>query len=204
MSTSKMAIGMALATAVGLTATPAVWAATSTTTANVTATVTTRATATLKRDTNSATRGTATSIVFDRFDDQDPGVTSPNGGFMYAPYRSETNKNWHIIDILANGTSMTLTASVTGTAGTTPLSSILRAWCGGFFTPGATTPLPGTATVDDGNVATDDWQQLSTFSRTLNQPFTGTVPMNYRLSISGVSGSATPYTGNVTYTLVSN
>jgi hypothetical protein len=175
-----------------------VQAATSTASASVTANIATRASATLTRDTNSVTRFSASQIVFDRFDDQDPGVTDGNAGFMYAPYRSETGKNWHLVQIIANGSSMTLTASTS----TPALASVLRCWTGGFFTSGATQPIAGTATVDDGNPKTDDWEPVQGFSRTLNQAFTGTVPFNYRLTVAGLSAGT--HTGSVTFTLTSN
>ena len=171
------------------------WAATATASASVFANVATRTVMTLDRDDNSVkTRGSATQVLFDRYDDQDPGVVEPNAGFMYAPYRSETGKNWHLAQILANGSSMTLTAGVTGTAGSTPIADVLFVFTGGFFEPGGSTPIAGTKSID--------WERLSTFTRTLNRPFIGTAPFNYRLSVSGIPGGT--YAGNVTFTLTSN
>lgn len=188
----------------GLVVSPNVsWAATAT--ATVSATVVPQASITLARDTNSVTRGSTGQILFDRRDDLDPNAPAPrSAGYMYAPYRSETLKNWHVASIIANGSSIILTASVSGTAGTKSLADILRVWCGGFYTPGASTPLQGTATNDDGNPLTDDWEYLSGFTRTLAQPFTGTVPFNYRLDIVDVVGSTAAYTGSVTFTLTSS
>jgi len=177
------------------------WAAQDTAVAQVSATIPTAARITLARDINSVTRGSAANIVFDRTDDNDPGVTDPNPGFMYAPYRSEVGKNWHIASLVANGTSMSLSAAVTGTIGTQPLSYVLKVWCGGFFAPGDTDPIEGTATSDDGNPATDDWEYLNGFQRDLSRPFIGTVPFNYRLDIAEV-GAGT-YNGQVTFTLTS-
>lgn len=167
------------------------WALTSTANVTLSAAVPSRASVTLARDVNSVTRFSASQVVFDRVDDQDPGVTNPNPGFMYAPYRSETGKNWHLASILANGTSLTLTASVSGTVGSTPLANVLSVFCGGFFAAGASTPVAGTVS--------PDWEPLSGFTRTLSQPFTGTVPFNYRLSIAGAPAGT--YAGSITYTL---
>ena len=197
MKAATFALAIAIA---AMTGARPVWAGSAT--ATVSATVPARSDISLIKDSNSVTRFSAGEIRFDRTDDQDPGVSSPSAGFMYAPYRSEINKNWHLASIIANGSSLSLSVAVTGTAGTQPLASILRVWCGGFFTPGATTPLPGTATVDDGVPTTDDWEVLNGFTRNLSQPFTGTVPFNYRLSIGSLLGPAT-YTGTVTYTLTS-
>ncbi len=193
-----LALGTAASVVLAAVSQLSVQAATSTATASVTANVTVRASAALIRDTNSVTRFSAGQVVFDRFDDQDPGVTNGSPGFMYSPYRSETGKNWHLVRIVANGTSMTLTSSASPTA----LASTLRLWTGGFFTEGATQPIAGTATVDDGNPTTDDWEAVQGFSRTLNQPFTGTVPFNYRLAVAGLLAGT--YTGTVTFTLTSN
>ncbi len=169
--------------------TPAM-AGTSTATATVSATVPAVTLVSLTRDTGSVTRGTATQIVFDKLDSQDT-VSNGDAGYMYAPYRSETGKNWHVASIVANGSTMVLSMSVTGTVGTTPLSSLLYVWTGGFFTPGATTAISGTPSTA--------WEYASGWQRSLSQPFTGTVPFNYRLTVSGVSAGS--YTGSITLTL---
>jgi hypothetical protein len=175
-----------------------VWAATATGTATVTTTVPIRANLALKRDpTGSVTRGTVSTLLFDKYDDQDTGVTAPSANFMYAPYRSETGKNWHMAEILANGASMTLSIDVTGTVGTLSLSSILFVFCGGFF-PAVTGT--GTSTAIAGSASTD-WQLADTYTKTLTQTFNGVVPFNYRLTVTGVRAAA--YTGTVTFTLVS-
>jgi len=171
------------------------YAASATASATVTAQVPVATRVSLVRDANSVTRGSATNILIDRLDGNDPGVTNPNFGFMYAPYRSETGKNWHVADMVANGASMSLSISVTGSVGSTPLSSLLKLWCGGFYTPGATTPISGTASTD--------WEFANGWQRSLARPFIGTAPFNYRLDVSSVPGGQT-YTGSVTFTLTSN
>lgn len=169
-----------------------VWAAQDTATASVSATLPLRATLELTRDDNSVTRGSATTIRFDRVDDADVGVENPNPLFMYAPYRSEEGKNWHLADIVATGSSMTLTANVTGTAGGVNLSDIMDVFMGGFFHLNES---------GKGGKSTD-WELLDTFERTLNEPFIGIAPFNYRLRIE--QAPAGTYSGVVTYTLVSN
>jgi hypothetical protein len=166
-------------------------AGTSTATATVSATVPAVTLVSLTRDSGSVSRGTATQIVFDRLDSQDNQGTSGNAGYMYAPYRSETGKNWHIANVTANGATMVLSMAVTGTAGTTPLSSILSVFCGGFWTPGATNELGGTKSTD--------WEFANGWQRSLSQPFTGTVPFNYRLTVTGLSAGT--YNGSITLTL---
>ncbi len=184
---------LSLAIIFALNASP-VWAATSTANATVSAQVPLRAELTLTRDTNSDTVGSPTQIIFQTPDDKDSGVAQPNANFMYAPIRSKTGKNYHLASIIANGSSMTLTADVTGTAGGKQLSQILSTFCGGFFTTGSSQPVAGTKS--------NDWEPLDTFQRSLNQPFSGIVPFNYRLDISTV-GAGT-YSGTVTFTLTSN
>jgi len=172
----------------------ATYAAT-TATATVTAQVPVAADLKLIRDKNSVTRGATNNILFDRLDGADPGVPNPNNGFMYAPYRSETGKNWHLCDMTANGSQMALSAQVTGSAGGTPLSSILFLWCGGFFEPGATQPIQGTASTD--------WEYAHGWQRSLQRPFIGTAPFNYRLTVSGIPGGQT-YSGSITFTLTAS
>lgn len=192
MKLAKLGLAMVLLYATGTT--PA-WAATAT--ATVTATVPSRAEITLQKDTKSSVaRFAANQIVFDRPDDQD-GQNDGSASFMYAPYRSETNKNWHVARINANGSSMTLSAAVTGTAGTTPLANILKVFVGGFFPDdesGGQNGLPGTKS--------SNWESLNGYQKTLNQSFVGIVPFNYQLNIGSVAGGT--YTGTVTYTLTSN
>lgn len=143
----------------------------------------------LVRDANSVTRGSATNILFNLVDSDDPGVTDGSPFFMYAPYRGETGQNWHLLDIGSNGSSFTLTADVTGTAGSQPLSSILDVFFGGLFADNG----------DNKGGASGDWELLDTFTRQLNEPFFGIAPLNYRLRIGAVP--AGDYTGTVTYTL---
>lgn len=168
------------------------WGATSAATATTSATVTQRADITLARDSGSVSRGSASQILFDRYDDQD--VTDGSGSFMYAPYRSETGGNWHVAKMFANGASMSLSADVSGTIGSDPLANRLSLFCGGFFPSSGGGAVSGTAS--------SDWESTDSFSRTLNQSFVGTAPFNYRLDVQGVPSGA--YTGTVTYTLVSN
>lgn len=166
------------------------YAATATTTASVSATIPSVTTVSLTRDSNSVTRGSATQILFDKRDDQD--MTGGDAGYMYAPYRSETGKNWHVASIAANGSTLSLDVSVTGTVGTTPLVNILKIWCGGFFTPGSSTPITGTNSTD--------WEWANGWQRTLSQPFTGTASFNYQLNIADITAGG-PYSGNITFTL---
>lgn len=171
------------------------FAAQATASATVTAQVPVATRLQLIRDANSVTRGSTTNILFDRLDGADPGVTNPNYGYMYAPYRSETGKNWHLTDMVANGSTMSLSVAVTGTVGGQPLASILHLWCGGFFEPGASQPISGTASTE--------WDYANGWQRSLSRPFIGTAPFNYRLTVTGVPGGQT-YTGSVTFTLTSN
>lgn len=184
-TTAVMAILLALIPAVS-------YAATATATTSVSATVPSVTTISLIRDTNSTQRGSATQILFDRRDDQD--MPGGNAGYMYAPYRSETGKNWHVASISTNGSSLILKASVAGTVGTIPLANILNLWCGGFFSAGSSTPIPGTPSTN--------WEVANGWQRNLSQPFTGSVPFNYQLNISGVLAGG-PYSGTVTFTLTS-
>ena len=196
MTRIRLGTGMAavLGVALAVVSSPApAQAITQTATVTVSASIASTGTLALKRDTNSVTRFSPTQVVFDRVDSQDPGVTGPSANFMYAPYRSETGKNWHLADINSNGTSLTLSADVTGTIGGQPLASHLSVFCGGFFASGASTPVPGTKSAD--------WESLDAFSRTVNQAFTGIVPFNYRLDITGIPAGT--YSGTITYTLIS-
>ncbi len=169
------------------------WAATATATATVSVTVASVCSISLSRDTNSSvTRGSATTILFDKRDDQD--MSGGDAGYMYAPYRSETGKNWHLASISANGSTTGLSASVTGDIGTTPIANILKLWCGGFYTPSSSTPITGTPSTD--------WEWANGWQRTLSSPFIGTVSFSYQLNISEIAAGG-PYTGNITLTLTS-
>ena len=182
------AIIAAIGTAVG--AVPA-WADTEA--VGVSADVPVRTTLDLVRDANSVVRGTLSTLVFDKFDDIDTPGGSPIR--MYAPYRTaEAGKNWHLASIISNASAMTLTADVTGTVAGTPLASLLETFFGGFF---------NTAGVSQGGASTD-WESLDTFSRLFSAAFTGTAPFNYRLKLDGIPGSASAYTGSVTFTLVAS
>lgn len=170
-------------------------AATQSSTASVSATVPSRADVTLSRDTNSTSRGSAGQLVFDKYDDKD--VSEGSTGFMYAPYRSETGKNWHVAQIAANGSSLTLTVTATGTVGAASVADRLKIWCGGFW------PATQGAAVVSGTTSSD-WESLagSGFSRSLSQSFNGTVPFSYQLDVTGISSGS--YNGTVTFTLTSN
>ena len=157
--------------------------------ATVSATITSVESVEFDRDTNSVTRGSATQLIFDRRDDDD--VPNGDAGYMYAPYRSETGKNWHIAAIAANGSSMVLSLGVNLTGID---ASKLKVWCGGFFPPGATDPITGTASTD--------WEFANGWQRSLNQPFVGTASFNYQLNISDVVAGT--YAGTLTLTLTSS
>ena len=195
-ATKQALVGTVIAALVALQATPLDAATATPVTVDVSASVTVRAELSLIRDVNSVTgagRGSATVVVFNKFDDVDrPGIGNPN--FMYAPYQTETGKNWHLASIVVNGSSMTLGATVTADVGSTILPSIMDVFFGGFFrTDGSS--AGGTS---------GDWELLNTFSRTLNEPFVGSCPFNYRLRLLGVPGRAAPYTGHITFTLSSS
>ncbi|MBI3322037.1 MAG: hypothetical protein HYZ91_07215 [Candidatus Omnitrophica bacterium] len=164
--------------------------------ATVSATILSRSTLSLVRDTNSVTRFSPSQVVFDRYDDQDdlPEIDNPNAGFMYAPYRSESEKNWHLTKIFTNGSSLSLTATVSGPPiGGVPLADILDLFCGGFFAEGSKTPLAGTKS--------STWEHVEGFRRDVSGSFSGTVPFNYRLKVSGVKAGT--YSGNIIFTLAS-
>ena len=166
------------------------WALSDTASVTVSADLPQRAEVDMIRDINSVGRGSTQTVLFDKTDDKDQ--TTGDSNFMYAPYRSETGKNWHLAQIVSNGKKMTLTSSVTGTvAGTTELKDILDVFFGGFFE-------------SDGNSKggkSGDWELLNTFKRELQEPFTGSAPFNYRLRLKGVPTGT--YSGSITYTLVS-
>ena len=168
------------------------WALTDTENVGVSAIIPLRSEISIIRDANSVTRGSLSTVLLNRYDDQD-GQPDGNALFMYAPYRSETGKNWHLASIIANGSTMTLSADVTGSAGTTPLADILDVFCGGFFEPF----LPPN---EKGGKSTD-WELLDTFERSFNEPLTATAPFNYRLRLRGVVAGT--HSGAVIYTLVS-
>lgn len=169
------------------------WAATATAQATVSATVASVCSISITRDISSVTRGSAGTILFDKRDDQDrPGRGDP--AYMYAPYQSETGKNWHVTQIAANGSTMSLSARVAGTVGTTPLANILQVWCAGFFATGGTGSIPDTPSTN--------WENANGWNRTLSQAFTGVVPFSYRLNITGIAAGG-PYTGTITFTVTS-
>jgi len=149
----------------------------------------------LSRDGHSTNRGSATSIVFDRYDDQD-NQTSPDRAFMYAPYRSErpNGSNWHIARIIANGSTVTLSVGVTGSIGNVAFAQALKVYCDGFYPAwGATAPIGGTKS--------NDWEMANAFARIVDEPFVGTVPLRYKLDASGVNIGT--YVGRMIFTLTS-
>ncbi|GEM_PF-7127040 len=182
----RSSLGIALAVMVGPLA---AWAETTTTTATVTATVPSRASLALATDDNSIATSAAT-VAFNKYDDED--IAGGSASLMYAPYRSNRGKNWHILRLSANGSSMTLTASASGPVGSKNLAELLKVWFGGFCN----------ADGDCSDGKSSDWEKLSTLSRSKSGAYSGVVPLNYQLDVSGVS--ANTYTGNITYTLVSN
>ena len=186
----SLLVRVAIMTMAAWSWTPA-WALSDTASVTVSADLPQRAELDIIRDLNSVGREDAGTVVFDKTDDTD-GQANGDSNFMYAPYRSEVRKNWHLAKILSNGKKLTLTASVTGAiAGTsTKLADILDVFFGGFFET-------------DGNSKggkSGDWELLSTFKRELQEPFTGSAPFNYRLRLRGVPAGT--YSGNITYTLV--
>lgn len=190
----ELKMGMLILTAFLLGLTPGLsWAATATASATVSATIPSAATIGLVRDDNTVGRSPISQIVFDRVDSADPGVTEPNPGYMYAPYRSEGGLNWHVAEIAANGSTLTLSVSVSGAVGQTQLSSVLKLWSGGFFEPSKAVPITGTASTV--------WESAEGWQRQLSRPFIGTVPFVYQLNIAGLP-SGGPFTGTITFTLV--
>ena len=178
-----------IAGALSLAVSPALsWAAVDTQGMTLDATVSPRADLSSIRDANSVVRGTATNVLFDKYDDVD--MPGGSGAFMYAPYRSEVGKNWNLLRIDENGASMTLTADVGGTIGGVAASTIMDVFFGGFF---ADTGGPGTQ-------ASTVWENLDSFSRTIPSTFDGIGSFNYRLTVAGLpSGSYT--TATITFTL---
>ena len=191
--------GIAASLIVGLVAAwlPAMssWALTDTAGVGVSATLPLRAELSMVRRGNSvgAGRGAVDLVTFDRYDDQD-GQADGNPLFMYAPYRSEVGLNWHLANIIANGSSMDLTATVVSPQGAAvDLANIMDVFCGGFFEP---FPPPN----DKGGKSTD-WELLNGFSRHFDEPLTAEAPFGYRLRLRGVVAGS--HTGTITYTLIS-
>jgi hypothetical protein len=185
-------VKIAMLIALGLTlASVQAFAGTATATATVTASVPSITTVSLARDlTGSVTRGSATTILFDKLDSQDG--SGGDAGLMYAPYRTaENGKNWHIAKVAANGSTLTLAVAVSGTVGGQPLANLLKLYCGGFFLTGSPTFISGTNSTD--------WEFASGWQRTLTQAFIGTVPFNYQLNVSAIGAGS--YSGSVTFTL---
>ena len=177
--------------AVGGMATP-LWALTDSKSVAVSAIMPLRAEMAIVRDAGSVGRGSAGTVVFDKYDDKD-GQADGNPLFMYAPYRSEAGKNWHLVSLIANGSTMTLSADVTGSAGAKPLAEILDVFTSGFFEPFPPPNFKGGASTD--------WELLDTFERKFDEPLTATAPMSYRLRLRGVVAGT--HSGTITFTLVS-
>ena len=177
--------------AVAGAATP-LWALTDSESVAISAVMPLRAELAIARDGGSVGRGSPATVLFDKYDDQDG---QPDGSplFMYAPYRSEAGKNWHVVKVIANGSTMTLTADVTGTAGAKPLAEILDVFTSGFFEPFPPPNFKGGASTD--------WELLDTFERKFDEPLTASAPMSFRLRLRGVVAGT--HAGTITYTLVS-
>lgn len=149
-------------------------------------------TASVDRDAGSVTRGTPATILFDRLDSADPGVSGPSATTLYAPYRSEVGKNWHVLKLFGNTATTSLTTTVTGTISGIAAATRVFTFCGGLFPEagGVVSGTPSTA-----------WETLHGFTRSVG-PFLGSSSFNYKLDATGmVAGS---YAGvTVTYTLTS-
>ena len=185
-ATKQVFVGAVIAAMVALQATPLDAAVATPAVANVSATVAIRAEISLIKDANSVSTSAGT-ITFSTYDDKDMTGGSPI--HMYAPIRSLTGKNWHVASIVANGTTSTLQADVTGVQ----LVNNMDVFFGGFFrTDGSSA-----------GGASGDWELANTFTRTMTGPFAGTAPLNYRLRLLTVPASTTPYTGQITFTLSS-
>ena len=186
MKTFRYFLAAALAMSGG--ALPA-WAATAGCTVSMT--VLTRAEITLVRDANSVSRGTASTLVFDTYDDVD--TTGGSSTTMYSPKRTaEAGKNWHMVSVIGNGSTTTLSAAVTGTVGaSTPLKDRLDCFFGGFFRAS-----------DGGSEGggSGAWESMDGFSRSLGS-FSGTGPFNYRLRLDSIPAGS--YSGSITFTLTS-
>ena len=108
MNLLKNAWAIGIAGALSLVVSPArSWAADAPPLAvTVTATIQSTANLSVERDPgNSDDVGTPTSIVFNRLDSGD-GQADGNTGFMYAPWRSKVNKNYHLIRMFSNGATL--------------------------------------------------------------------------------------------------
>ena len=198
MNVAKKAWAVGIMGALLLAGSPSLsWAASQTTPPIVvTANVPVVASLSVEKDPNtSVVRFSPLQIVFDRLDIND-GQADGNAGFMYAPYRSEVNKNWHILRIFGNGANTSLTSTVSGTVGGVQLNTLLSVFCGGYFPVTGGGPLPGTR-------SPDAWELLATFNRNTG-PFQGVASMNYQLNVQGVAaGPSVIVGGAVTYTLTS-
>lgn len=185
----RKAAASVLALALAFIGVAPVSALTDTATVGVTVDLPLTATLSTSLDANSACPS-ADEIVFDLLDSEDAGVTGPSAFFAYQPPRSAVNKNCHLIDIHANGSSMTLSAEFSGQAPN------LSVFFGGFFAA-----IPG-----DNNKGgqSGDWESVSGFSRVLNEPFIGIAPVNYRIGDGFTPLTAGLKSGTITWTLVSN
>lgn len=198
MNVLKKAWAVGIAGALLLVVSPALsWASTAFVDVPVSVTIPITATLKVERDGTSSLRGAVngTNILFDKLDSND-GQPDGNADFMYAPYRSEVNKNWHILRIFGNGANTSLTSTVSGTVGGVQLNTLLSVFCGGYFPVTGGGPLPGTR-------SPDAWELLATFNRNTG-PFQGVASMNYQLNVQGVAaGPSVIVGGAVTYTLTS-
>lgn len=163
------------------------WAPTAIATAALSATVSDRFTVALQKDATGSVCSSPAVIVFDKIDGDDVGVDNPDPGYMYAPYRSYVNKNWHVVSIAA-----TKTGDVTLKVDTTlppAVKNNLKVWFGGFYTSGSTTPVGTKSTT---------WDAMGS-TKVVPGPFTGTCPLNYQLKITDLA--AQTYTGTITFTI---
>ena len=170
------------------------WGLTETKDVTVTATIDAVATLKVERDGSSSVRGAAggTNILFDKLDSND-GQADGNANFMYAPYRSEVDKNWHLLRMVANGGATTLSAKVVGAVGAKALKDVLDVFCGGFYPDDQSGEIGKKSAV---------WVPLDGFKVDTGGPFSGITSLNYRLRVAGIPAGG-PFAGTVTWTLIS-
>lgn len=161
------------------------WQATSTATASFSAIVPSTLSLSLAKQTNSACTNPE-QVVFDKLDSND--VASGDPGYMYAPYRSLSGKNWHVAKMTANS-SGTLTLKVDATL-TGISKDKLKVWFGGFYNSGSSTAIPGTTS--------SDWEAIGS-TKSVTGPFVGECPLSYQLYVADVAAGT--YSGTITITL---
>ena len=169
-----------------LTVTPVAWAATATAVVTISATVPAVSSFAVQKGTNSACP-TPGAVSFTKLDSAD--VTGGSSDFIYAPLRSVQNANCYELAIDSNLGSNTISATVTGTAGTLPLSGLLSTFWGGCFKSDGT----------NAGQASTTWETTQGFTRTYLGGLTGVCSVNHRLTVKGLQPGS--YTGTVTWTL---